>query len=422
MKDPTPITKAEVLPLIPEDESSFLHQYVLYGAERGESPVIYHVANAFGLLAAVAPTTLCVDSLPGGRIFANWWCMISGRPALDRKTTSIKYAADVAYTSIPKHIGPEPVNWEGLRESLVGNQVQLVLVEEMGDFFGRMEAAYAAPLKSNLLKMFDCAPVHYRTARKEIKIPTPRISFVGAANPSVISQHVTPQDWESGFMSRWAIFYSHREDEKLIAPPNHERLEWLGARLQDRMTSPCGKCLGLDADGTRLWVAWNRDLNRRLGDASNLTAVAAYGRTAVHMIKMAMLLSFDDAPEDDWYIPVDHLDRAIGFAELHYRSSILLSEMSHSSKDMRERAAVLRSIGEGWTTYGDVLKQSQVLKMRGDALIETLLEQELIEFKVVNGRMCYRKTADAFVDDVAVPEADDILGIARGFSGSGAEA
>lgn len=415
-----PVTDDEAAACLPEDPHSFLYQYCEYGYERGESPLIYHVANALGLLSVTAPPTLRIDTLPGSTIHANWWCICSGRPALDRKSTAVGFAEDIADMAIFRRIGPEPINWEGMRESLQEQPSQIVFLSEMGDFFARMEATYARSLKSNLLKVYDCRPVSYRSARKKVNIANPRVSFVGAANPSVISQHVSPQDWESGFMSRWAIFYSHKSREVLLAPPNRARMDWLAEWLKDAVDTPCGRCLGFDDKSLKLWETWNRDLARRVGDGRNFSTIAAYGRTPTTMAKAAMLMSFDELEEArlnrDWYIPLRITERAVRLAELHYRSSVLLAELSHANLDMRNRAQVLTCIGEGWTQESQILRGSQLLKNRFDQVIETLVCEETIEHKVVNGKSCYRKAREEVVADSLAPEIDDLLQVGRQYA------
>jgi hypothetical protein len=413
-----PINEAEVTNLDLPDES-FLAQYVTYGYERGDSPLIYHLAVGLAALAVCAPKGLSIDTLPGGMVYPNFWCIISGRPAVDHKSTAIKFGRQLLTRSHPLSICDDPGTYEGLAEAMQANKGQLLLIlEEFGDFLARTEGSgYAQKLKSNLLKYYDCDPITRRLAKRIVRVPEPRLSIVGAVNPSLIQRHAEMQDWEGGFMSRWCIFYAHKERDSFQVEPNPARMEWLTERVRYLAQSKVGPCLGLSPAAASLWESWNADLLKRIEGTSNLPHLAAYGRTPTLAAKVALLMSLDfgTANPDPWHIEEGALVRAIQVAELHYRSAFHMAEFAHADKDMRDRFAVLHAITTDWRPYGDILRDASILRTRGECIVETLLEEGAVDRKVIQGRAHLRLQASAPDDalDVVDPKAAHLVRIAR---------
>lgn len=77
---------------------------------------------------------------------------------------------------------------------------------------------------------------------------------------------------------------------------------------------------------------------------------------------------------------------------LHIQSVLELGERVTGSRDMRDRAAVLRAVADVPTPLGYIIKESELLKRRAKEVIESLLEERTIDRVTVNREDCYFRT------------------------------
>jgi len=400
------VTEAEIATLLenlPDD--SWLKQYLYYAVRQSDASLAYHVGVGLGVLAAIAPPNLCIDTLPGGKVSANLWVLIVGRPAVDHKSTAIRVGRELLAWASPLSIGEDPASYEGLLESLGQQPNQLLVMGEFGDFLSKTEGGannYMSKIKAGLTRIFDGDPIERRLAKRTVRIPQPRLSILGAVNPSFLETHAEMQDWEGGFMSRWMLVHAHRERELFAAEPDDSRREWLVQWLVNAANAQVGRCMGLDPVASQVWYDWSKELAARLEADQSLARVAAHGRTATHAAKMALLASFDFGQArltGQWVITEDAMRLAIGLAELHYRSAMGLAELASAGRDMRERRNVLKVIGTDWTSYGQVLRGAELLRSRCDRIIETLVEEGAIESHLIGSKMHFRRRQEDTVDE-----------------------
>ncbi len=418
------VTEAEIAELVDAlPDESWLKQYLYYAVRQSDASLAYHVGVGLGVLAAVSPANLSIDTLPGGKVSGNLWVLIVGRPAVDHKSTSIRVGRELLAWANPLCIGEDPASYEGLLESLGQQPSQLLVMGEFGDFLSKTEGGsnnYMSKIKAGLTRIFDGDPIERRLAKRTVRIPQPRLSILAAVNPSFLETHAEMQDWEGGFMSRWMLVHAHRERELFAASPDDARRDWLVQWLVNAGNSQVGRCMGLDAGAAQLWYDWSKDLAARLEKDQSLARVAAHGRTATHAAKVALLASFDYGAartSGQWVITEDALRFAIGLAELHYRSAMGLAELACAGRDMRERRNVLKVIGNDWTSYGQVLRGAELLRSRCDRIIETLVEEGIIESHLIGSKMHFRRRQDDTVDEPEwASNVSDLLRVARGLA------
>jgi hypothetical protein len=419
------VTEQDIAVLVDKlPDESWLKQYLYYAVRQSDASLAYHIGVGLAVLAAVAPPTLCIDTLPGGKVSANLWVLIVGRPAVDHKSTAIRIGRELLAWAVPLAIGEDPASYEGLLESLGQQPNQLLVMGEFGDFLSKTEGGsnnYMAKIKAGLTRIFDGDPIERRLAKRTVRIPSPRLSILAAVNPSYLETHAEMQDWEGGFMSRWMLIHAHRERELYAASPDDARREWLVQWLVNASNASVGRCMGLDPAAAQRWYDWCRDLAKRLEQDQSLARVAAHGRTATHAAKMALLIALDCGQArsaGQWMITDDILEVAIGMAELHYKSAMDLAALAASGRDMRERRNVLRAIGTDWVPYGSVLRGAELLRSRADRIIETLVEEGAIESHLIGTRMHFRRR----LDDTALSEPEwassvsNLMAVARGMT------
>jgi hypothetical protein len=94
-----------------------------------------------------------------------------------------------------------------------------------------------------------------------------------------------------------------------------------------------------------------------------------------------------------------------------------LAELACAGRDMRERRNVLKVIGTDWTSYGQVLRGAELLRSRCDRIIETLVEEGVIESHLIGSKMHFRRRQDDTVDEPEwASNVSDLLRVARGLA------
>jgi len=211
------ITTEEAECLVPADESMFIRQYVQYGIEHGDQPIIYFISSALALLSSVMPWGLCTADIEGGITPANFFTLIIGPTGAGHKTTALKRGSRLLYMAgLANRYASDIGSTQSLEDMLEaqGGQVFLCMAE-VGDF---LKATVEGPRERDrtwLCKVFDCEPIKSSTRSKgSVNVPNPRLTWQGAVNYEFIEVFTTRSDWDGGLMSRVFIANSActRED------------------------------------------------------------------------------------------------------------------------------------------------------------------------------------------------------------------
>lgn len=391
-------------------EDSFLGKYLLYATTRGDSALAWHYLNGLGALAVAMPSNYTIDCLPGGTQYANFWGASVGPPS-GHKTSALRMAMKVVSEVMPNRVGTLMGSSEVIVEQFIPpGSTKLLPAMELGNFLavtGKSE--YASTIKPMLTELFDCQPYNRAIRKRSVKIPAPRVSILGAVNEGLLQAFAEPQDWTGGFMSRWCVMcaYPERDDPEEQADP--QTFEDACTALKDIIDSKAVAPSGLTDAAWKRFKDWTKEL-KEIGKATNSDIEASiYGRTPLYAVKIAMLLAADIGAArqgSSWLLDEWELEMGIGLASLARESSLALAAMAQPSRDMRDRAAVLKllqmaevkaieasSRGKSlspWVPQSQLLRESNLLRQRFSQVIDTLAMEKTITWKTENNDLSYR--------------------------------
>ena len=247
----------------------------------------------------------------------------------------------------------------------------------------------------------NCVPIGRALAKtKRGNIQNPRLSLLTAVATDLLERHTEMADWTGGFLARFLTIYGEPEREFPTPPVDNMAkrrniVQWLAG-----LSAPppnMGACLWLDKPAEKMWLDWYESL-RPLREGANRRASAACSRSSAIAAKVAILLAWDIGQArsgGDWNVGIDVLEPALKITNLHIGSVLELGERVTGTKDMRDRASVLRAISDVPTPVGVVLRESEMLKRRANEILESLQEERAIVKVQVNDVICYVKTPDA---------------------------
>jgi hypothetical protein len=391
------ITEAEVialLRLLPSQASvagdtSFVRTYVSWAYHRTDAPLVFALPAALNLLSTNAPIQLCAFN--GGRIHANTWGMIVGLSGWGRKTTAVEMAMDVQRGVDSTKIGSEPASPEALDLSLSEYPQQSLYYEEMGDFLARSHDGYYRAIREKLTKSYDCPPINKRSAKAKIEVPNPRLSILGGVTPSYLETWTNENDWQGGFLGRWAVFYGQVERFYPRPQPAHELYEWLVARMQQLAQHPAGPCAGMTPGAAALWDTWSLQMRNSSINAAPWVASAS-ARTGAVALKAAILLAHDAqrTSEAPWWLDEECVNAGIAIAQVHFRSLCYIVNELSGSKYGRERRNVIRAMDrtdERRLTLRKILNRTSPRLEKRDLarVLETLIEDGTVYKASVGG-------------------------------------
>jgi len=377
-----------------------------------EAPVAYDVGVALALLSSVCPPQLHVGGLPDGDLHGNLYVMVVGRQGADRKSTALKYGSKLLADAVPGRRGERPGSPQGLAKGLSKNQQQILVYSDLADLFAmtqrRQGGNILTGIKAKFLEAFDCEPVESQLSRSLVRAPEPRLTILGGVNRPILDTYVDPEDWETGFMSRFLVIYAHVERSVKRAHMQPQVREWLRRWLgicsrYAKQPQLWGSCLGLDAGAHDLLDAFEHAVRSTAPTGGTLRAVGPRARIRVQAIKTALLLGLSSEygwPQGggqrgyDWLIDARLMSAAIKIALIGFAGSLAIAVTATASPDMRMRRDVLSAIGEDWTGLGRILRDAQVLKRRSRDVLNTLKEEGIIEEEIDthSAKAYYRRT------------------------------
>lgn len=380
------ITENEVIAALPpRSANSFLSTYVVdYARQCTDAHLAFHVIGGLNALAQTCPIDL---SFPFGMpMFSNIYGLCVGRSSDARKSAAISVARDIIDAAIPGAVGEVPGSKENLVDSLKKNPRQLILYPEFGSFLAATEKGYLTPLKTAYTEAWDGSPLGRGLVKKQdTEAKFPRLSLLAGSTLEYLERHTELADWTGGFMARFIVMYADRDRLWPVPPGDRPKRAEMIAWLQNIATYSHfgvarGQCLGFSSDAMVMWETWYRAVVATSHSTEETAGLVA--RSHAHALRIALLLAWDFGQArsgHDWYITSNELKYAIGITQLHLRSVRRVGENLSGSKDMRDRRTVLRAIHDTPTPLGGIVKNSRLLLRRTREIIETLLEEGLIE-------------------------------------------
>ena len=118
---------------------------------------------------------------------------------------------------------PESFSWQGLLDRMAEQGGGLFMLSEFSSFLHGINSKWNEGVKSRLTSIYDVVdPVEERTRGKAtIRIEEPYLSICGVSTLEFIRDLITLEDIQSGFLTRFLLFYPPTDDRGVpaAAPP-----------------------------------------------------------------------------------------------------------------------------------------------------------------------------------------------------------
>lgn len=385
------VTEQQVAAALPR--RGFLWDYVRFAATQTDANIAYHVGAGLALLSQAVPIDFFVPF--GGPLRGNLYTLFVGPSTLSRKSGAISVARAVLASFDKDRISEAPGSPEALIDAIRRRPQQVLFYSEFASLLSNSERGYMRPIKTLLTEIWDCHPIGRQLVRKKASIiDHPRLSVVAGCAPGYLEAHTEPIDWTEGFLARFLTFYGHRERFYDSPPYDWEGQARLGEQLRGLLpgdmvfSGPLGQCQGLDVTAAALWRDWHHKVERIALAKTNRPTQSAVGRAPGLAMKVAGLLAWDlghARQSIPWQIGEEELACATAIVDLHIESVLEIGDQLAPDRDMRDRRRTLRAVGEEPTLLGKILREAGLTKRRAHEMIETLVEEQLIERVRISG-------------------------------------
>jgi hypothetical protein len=318
----------------------WLDDYVRWAAtSANETPLNFHIGAGLYLAAIAVGRRLYIQTPWRQQVFPNLYIMVVAISTYYRKSAGLSLANEVARTSIPHMIMPQPGSPENFMSMLGGvlppnfsdipqqDRARLekgnryaaqrgLLRDELSGLFKSMGKDYMAGLKELIMTLYDCpAYLDSNTNNKGlVVIRDAALSILGAATPAELGNALSAADWYNGNLARFSLLtpetdYRERKadfaskaptelanrlrklHEKLPEPPMPDALGEKKDALAWSLAADIWPQVHAYEQALRAMTAPNASLDDRLR--------AIYGRMHVQAIKIAILFAALDWADDD---------------------------------------------------------------------------------------------------------------------------
>lgn len=316
------ISNYEVYNAIPTD--SYLWKYLGYGAQQTDAPYLYHVGCGLAAAASVLPFDARILGFAGWT-YSNLWMMLVGGDGRERKSTCIKLATDLIESVDPDLIGAPPGTSQGLKDSLIENPQQIMVLSEMGDHLSLTSKRAYEDIRGTMNLAYDCKPIKRALAGGVRGVEGSRLSVLAGVTPEDIESYTDRTARQGGYMSRYGTLLARRESFKVAPTANEAGRAALAEHLtqvHDLDLSLSG-CIGWTAEASLMWESWAKEveieIQRNAGGGHNSLTRAQ--ELALKVTLIDALVNFRHNPSGPWVIDPISLQMGITVATWHVRSS-----------------------------------------------------------------------------------------------------
>lgn len=352
----------DVFPAVPKNSDSFVFRYVTHAAKSTTANAAFHLGTALTLVGVTAPSSYGIR-YASQTLRPNLFVMCVGVSGDDFKSSALRVGYNLLRSAAPKLAGDEPGSMEGLVDSLQAQPHQLIRFSEFGKFLSQTgKGSYAEPIKLALNEAFDCDPLVRKLRKTTIRADNPRLGLLAAVAITYLANMTTHEDWEGGFLNRWAVLFANAEREDSFPVADNSGIPWLKEWLKTRsMTNEAGFCTGLSPESRKLWDQWYYGLKKRPDLPQYITGLKA--RAPVMALKAALCYGWDIGPASEgepWQMEPEILQYGLAFADLHIRSLASLEKHLADTREGRLRKRVMNAMPNNGAPCekGDLLEKT----------------------------------------------------------------
>ena len=350
------------------------------------------------------------------KVHPNVWALLVGASSLTKKTTALDYGRELLFSTAKElQMSDCGGSVEGLQAELAERSANGIChVWSNQDEFGRVLSGmkhkdYQADLKDVMMQLYDGVPLSRRNVKMAWRIDPVYMTLISGCTLTRLSQLLTVDDLEDGFLARFLMSYSEPYDDYVAH--GHARPHWSSVRqtleteLSDVRTAySSGKytteCFWKNDGSEQFYEAWAED---RAYDVRHFALPGpASSRLEAYFVKLCMLY---DTSEKMGYLGAKHeigYDTAVKVAEVmkpYCDNATFVYSKLGSDSGMEFVFRIVTSAEEKGVTYAELIRLSRMNIKKVASFIETLETSErivrlpiprIVDGKVVGGRPAYR--------------------------------
>lgn len=387
---------AEVVSRLPPN--TWLRQYIDWARKQNQAHLLYHVGVGLAVYSQAIPIPTRIPKVPA--IHAPIFVLLEGAPGSSHKTISIHAGMQVLRAGLPEFESQPPGSREVFADDMILQGKRLILMPEFGEFLASStRGSYLNSLRTAFNSAFDGSPIARDTitkraakGKKEVAVPLydqkqmdPRLSLLCGCAPAYLEENTESGDWNGGFMSRFWIAFAERERPDTRTPMDDGYAERLGGFLRserDRLeASAKDSCRGFDEDAACALDTFRAELDGLLQSGKVPRSVhGTVSRCDLQAEKIALILAcaFGRSQSANWYIGRTEMELGIVLARYSMESAFRTAEQLASTRDMKDRRAVLAAIGKTDTPTAHIIRVSHLLQKRVNEILQSLIAEDMI--------------------------------------------
>jgi hypothetical protein len=395
-------------------EFSFIDTYKNYASLLTDAPEIYHEFSALNLLSlAVGRTPINVTPK---QLYPNIWTILIGVSGVSRKSTALCLADSILpdnYQRLPNDFTPE-----SLQECLSKQSQGFIIKEEIGGFLSSIKRKdFMVGTPDLLCQLYDCPSKYRKTLRRvDFKLADTCFNIMAATTPSRFLQAAEPEDFDSGFLSRFLIIYG----KKSFALPRR-RWDHNDTRRRDNCKTLWNQVYDVLHSGSQVhefdfdpkaleradvWQTMKEEETLKIDDPEEADLKGAIiTRLSDYVLKLSALYEVDNISKNivsklvdsQILISFESVEKACSTIDnlltLQTENLLILLTKDNISKRLVNLTKVVRSKAdsEGWIKHGKLLQLMNMSAYEFKLLLQTAFERELIEEPKHEGKATYYK-------------------------------
>ena len=332
--------------------SRFIEPFLDWFTATTDAPYEYGQAAALYALSTIALSRRWVSS--ADHVHPNLFMMIVGGSSVARKSTAVKRSRAMVDEVEPNRIGPTDYTPEGIYRWMQGkdpssgkSRTRMALFAgEFGADLARMEA-YGPTTQADFCHLYDGEAIEKVRATKTIRIDRPRVNLFAAAAYTMLTRHLGPKDWYTGYLMRFLFVapLRMRPENKSQPLPDQRRYDAAKVGLQvlrdDLVASPGG--MQLTPGAARLYEQSMTYV--RAQHALKTEIVDTYmARFWTNVLKLALLFQLDEDPQTG-AIGFDATKKAVIFAMDVCWPSFQVAFEKTAARDFESLRAIVQQLG-----------------------------------------------------------------------------
>lgn len=392
-----------------EGYSTFIDQYVEWGAKASDAPQQYHVGGALIILSSIMANKIKLPT-SFGYIIPNIWIMILADTTLTRKTTTMDMAMDIISAVNPAAMLATDGSVEGIMQSMSIRQGQtsIFVRDEISGLMDQMNRRdYMSGMMETLTKLYDNKP-YKRTLKKEtIEVIDPVfIFYAGGVKDKTYalskSEHIL-----SGFFPRFVFITAEADFNRIrpMGPPTDATIIGKSV-IQDRVTSifdgfniNVGGRQSVFTDPYRT-CELTREAWSRLNSADEIMQHIGYNsgtedlltpmltRLNISGLKIAMLIAgSEQMHEEQIKVGENHIIKALSYIEnfKHHAIQVVNNTGRSTTEKTLQRVVDAIYANSGGLARSLIMQRFSLMARDADNVLETLKQRGMIREDRVDG-------------------------------------